>query len=376
MSELGEHHRLTRRAFVRGCGALVLGACVQTACSADNPATAYAALAADIRRRGDGTRGSRSGVLQELVRYATLAANSHNTQPWRFRLEPNAITITPDLSRRCTAVDPDNHHLYASLGCAAENLVHAAAAHGFDAAVQFDDTADGAVRVELAPAEPVDSSLFRAIPARQCTRAEFTGEPVAPADIATLEATARDAGVLVRLYTARDDLERLLELVVAGNTAQMRDAAFMRELRQWIRFNEQAAVATRDGLFSASSGNPRVPSWMGNLVFRFAFTESSENDRYARQLRSSAGAIAFVGERETPASWMDVGRCSQRFALQATAIGLKHSFINQPVEVPKLREQLADFLGLKEQRPDLLMRFGYGPSLPMSLRRAIGEVIT
>jgi hypothetical protein len=241
--------------------------------------------------------------------------------------------------------------------------------------VQFEDTADGAVRIELAPAAPGDSPLFRAIAARQSTRAEFTGDGVAPAHLGTLETAARGAGVLVRLYTARSDLERLLELVVAGNTAQMRDAAFMRELEHWIRFNEDAAIATRDGLFSAASGNPRVASWIGGLLFRFAFTESSENDRYARQLRSSAGAIAFVAERETPASWMEVGRCSQRFALQATALGLKHSFINQPVEVPALREQLADFLGLKGQRPDLLMRFGYGTSLPMSLRRAVGEVI-
>ena len=27
------------------------------------------------------------GGLNEVVRYAALAANSHNTQPWRFRLE-------------------------------------------------------------------------------------------------------------------------------------------------------------------------------------------------------------------------------------------------------------------------------------------------
>lgn len=149
----------------------------------------------------------------------------------------------------------------------------------------------------------------------------------------------------------------------------------MRELKHWIRFNEGAAVKTRDGLFSASSGNPRVPNWVGDLVFRFAFTEASENDKYARQLRSSAGAVAFVAESETRASWVQVGRSSQRFALQATALGIKQSFINQPVEVPALRAQLADFLGLSGRRPDLLMRFGYGTALPMSLRRAVSDVI-
>ncbi len=67
--------------------------------------------------------GSSPHVYRELVRYATLAASSHNTQPWIFKLEPNQIQVLPDLSRRCPAVDPDDHHLYASLGCATENLL-------------------------------------------------------------------------------------------------------------------------------------------------------------------------------------------------------------------------------------------------------------
>ena len=51
--------------------------------------------------------------LLEAIRYATLAANSHNTQPWKFRFEPNVIIIAPDFTRRCPAVDPDDHHLFA-----------------------------------------------------------------------------------------------------------------------------------------------------------------------------------------------------------------------------------------------------------------------
>ncbi len=40
----------------------------------------------------------------DLVRQAILAASSHNTQPWKFRLEPDAISILPDLSRRYLSV--------------------------------------------------------------------------------------------------------------------------------------------------------------------------------------------------------------------------------------------------------------------------------
>ncbi len=54
-------------------------------------------------------KGLEGVILQrELVRYATLAPSSHNTQCWRFALQEQAITILPDLTRRCPAVDPDD----------------------------------------------------------------------------------------------------------------------------------------------------------------------------------------------------------------------------------------------------------------------------
>jgi hypothetical protein len=70
------------------------------------------------------------------------------------------------------------------------------------------------------------------------------------------------------------------------------------------------------------------------------------------------------------------GRASQRFALQATALGLKHCFVNQPIEVSALRPQLAGLLGMPGRRPDLVMRFGYGPALPFSPRRPVNAVLS
>jgi hypothetical protein len=34
--------------------------------------------------------------MRELIRYATLAANGHNTQPWKFTIKEKAIEIHPD----------------------------------------------------------------------------------------------------------------------------------------------------------------------------------------------------------------------------------------------------------------------------------------
>src|ERR1700674_3709749 len=311
-------------------------------------------------------------LLQELVRCATLAASGHNTQPWKFGLSPDTISIRPDLSRRTPVVDPDEHHLWVSLGCAAENLVLAAVALGKHADVAFGPRE---VHVALDNAAPVRPPLVNAIFQRQCTRAEYDGQPLPNDMLQQLARAPERVGVRPLLLTERTKVEGVIEYVTQGNSAQIRNAAFVKELKSWVRFNEADALATGDGLFSRLTGNPTLPRWLGHFVFNRVLSEKSENDRYAKHLRSSAGVAVFVGDRADPANWFEVGRAYERFALAATALGVRTAFVNQPVEVPAVRTQFAQWLGLGSRRPDLVVRFGRGPQLPYSLRRPVADVI-
>lgn len=369
-----DRYAISRRRFNQAALATLVSA-LPIGCASRDDTSSYDELVASIWRHSDVRPATNFELQKELVRYATLAPNSHNTQPWRFRVESDRIIILPDYSRRCPAVDPDDHHVFVTLGCAAENLALAAAAFGLRAEVTVENAADAAILVSLQPGKENRSPLFQAIPDRQSTRAAYDGKPVRPDRLAALERAAQAETVAAQLITKSADLEDILEFVVAGNTAQMDDEAFVTELKDWIRFNEAAAAEYRDGLFTASSGNPTSPSWLGSIVFNFAFRTSTENDKYRDHIRSSAGVIAFVAENEDKQGWIEVGRSFQRFALQATAFGLKHAHINQAVEVPEMRRQLADFLGIGDKRPDLLIRFGYGPTLPRSLRRPVDDVI-
>ncbi|MBB1075927.1 Tat pathway signal protein, partial [Rhodoferax sp. 4810] len=190
-----------------------------------------------------------------------------------------------------------------------------------------------------------------------------------------LQRAGSSGQVQLLLLSGRGAMENTLDYVVQGNTAQMADAAFVKELKTWIRFNGQDAVRTGDGLYSAATGNPNLPAWLGELAFGAFFTPKSENDKYARQIRSSAGIAVFVGQTADKAHWVEVGRCYERFALQATALGIRNAFVNQPVEVAALRPQFAAALGLGGQRPDLVVRFGRGPAMPTSLRRPVAAVL-
>lgn len=367
---------MTRRKFITTAAATGLGAAgVLTYHSFNKGSSEHEHAVKQIWRHGEGGSSDAPAVLRELVRYATLAPSSHNTQCWKFGLSDQSVSILPDYQRRCPIVDPDDHHLFVSLGCAAENLMQAAAAMGFRGEAVFNTEKNESLDISLVRATEVRTSLFEVIPRRQSTREEFDARPLSNDELRLLETAGSGNGVRVHLLTDKQAMENVLDFVVQGNTAQMRDPAFVRELKDWIRFNGGQAARQGDGLFSGSSGNPTAPSWLGGLMFDLFFTEKAENDKYARHVRSSAGIAVFVSDLEDKNHWIEVGRAFQRFALQATAMDVRTAHLNQPVEVASLRPQFAKSIGITSGRPDLVIRFGRGPEMPRSLRRSVDAVI-
>jgi hypothetical protein len=231
------------------------------------------------------------------------------------------------------------------------------------------------IHVALAPVPPRASPLFQAIALRQCTRGDYDGKPLSREDLDLLERAGSAFGVRLLLLTDRPGQERVLDYVTQGNAAQLADPAFMRELKSWVRFNGTDAARTRDGLYSGAAGSPAIPAWLGDRAFGWLFTAHGENDKIARQIRSSAGMAVFVGAAADKAHWVDVGRAYERFALQATVLGIRNAFLNQPVEVAAVRSPFAAALGIAGQRPDLVVRFGRGPTMPQSLRRPVDAVM-
>ncbi len=365
---------ITRRHFVASAPSLLGAAMAMSGCSSHPDAESYETVAKGTWRIGALNGFGDAALGRELVRYATLAPSSHNTQCWKFAVTDKVITILPDFSRRCPAVDPDDHHLFVSLGCAVENLIQGALAHGLNGDARFDSARNLiSVTLEQTPAQP--SPLFKAIPERQCTRGDYDANPLSNEELNLLQRAGTADGVQLLLLTERSAMDQVLDQVVQANTAQMADAAFVKELKSWIRFNGADAVRTRDGLYSGCTGNPTIPKWIGDLAFGMFYTPKSENDKLVRQIRSSSGIAVFVGEAVDKAHWVNVGRCYQRFALQATALGIRNSFLNQPVEVVSHRQNFAAAIGVPGQRPDLLVRFGRGPTMPQSLSRPVEAVL-
>jgi len=318
--------------------------------------------------------GTGDARYRAMVRYATMAASSHNTQPWQFRIEPGRVWILPDLSRRCPAVDPDDHHLYASLGCALENLLQAGRAAGLEGHPEYDPSTTG-VKVAFEETDPFRTALFDAIPRRQCSRVEFNGEPLTEEESVLIKQAGTGDGVSVMLIGDDGQKEQVARYVAEGNRAQFADDAWSGELKSWIRFSASEAADNGDGLYGPVMGSPSVPRWLGLLAMKFGFSAKAQNRKDVRNIQSSSAIAVLYSEQDDKPHWIEAGRCYERLALQAAGLGLRTAFINQPVEVAALRPEFARFLGIGERRPDLVVRIGHGPECPRSLRRPLEQVL-
>jgi hypothetical protein len=98
-------------------------------------------------------------------------------------------------------------------------------------------------------------------------------------------------------------------------------------------------------------------------------------DADAKKLRSSPGAVVIASESDDKTAWVRTGQVYERLALQMTALDLKSAFLNQPIEVATIRGQFQNAIGLGDALPQLLIRFGYGKSMPQSLRRSVEQVL-
>lgn len=328
---------------------------------------------AALETRSADMESSMDKPMRALIRYATMAANGHNAQAWKFAVRGDEITLLPDRSRRLAVVDPVDRELWISLGCALENLLIAARASGYDAEVSHPDGQES-VRVKLEPGSPLHAPLFEAIPLRQNARSKYDGRPVAGEDFAKVEGLPLEPGVSLSFASTPERLAVAADAVYSATLQQYADRAFLDELITWLRFTRKEAMATADGLFSRCSGNPEVPRWLGKRVVE-GMKPQQQAQADADKLRSSAGAVVIASQKDEPAAWVRTGQVYERLALTLTSLGIQSAFLNQPIEVVGLRGEFQSAMGLGSSLPQLLVRYGYGPALPRSLRRPVEQVL-
>ena len=326
----------------------------------------------------DPPRGSTPAeLLARAVQFAVLAPSSHNTQPWTFNLRWDGLEIVLDRSRVLPVKDPAGREMIMSCGAALQNIRIALRHWGFAAKVDLlphPSAPDVLARVQVGGPRlrsTLNDLLFAAITKRHTNRAPFLSDPVPGRLLAAFRSAAELENAW--LYQTTDGRLRpmLAELVAKGDRHQWVDERYRREHTSWMRPN---VGPVRDGL-------PGYVFGMSDFIARVApgllrrLPVGRAQARRDRALALDAPLLVMLGTTgDTPRHWLEAGQALELVLLVAAAHGVSASFLNQPLQVPRLRMQIRSRLGLSGY-PQAILRMGYAPPARPTPRRDLADVL-
>ncbi|MFE6523267.1 Acg family FMN-binding oxidoreductase [Streptomyces sp. NPDC057794] len=310
-----------------------------------------------------------AAVLEQLLTAAVAAPSIHNTQPWRFGVDPatRSVEVRADRERALPLADPHRRALHLSVGAAVFNLRVAVAHLGWEPAVRLlpDPHATdllATVQVTAPCGEPPDyRRLYPAIERRHTSRMPFTGRPVPEPVLTEMAAAARAEGARLHVpdYT---ETRRLLRLTASAEARSTAGAARSAETRVWV-----TAPGTASYGIPVTALGPRDAA--GRMPMRDFTGPWPAPARPAVRFERHAQVALLWTPYDAPEDWLRAGQALERVLLTATAHGVRTSMLHQAMEWPDLRA--AARLAQHRRCPQLLIRYGYGPEGPRT-PRAVG----
>jgi len=331
----------------------------------------------------DGTR--------RLVAAAVLAANPHNSQPWRFRVDQSTVEVYRDHTRALGPVDPFSRQMWIGIGCAVENMVVAARGCGLGLTLDLPGEAAWAARLRIVGAARAARRHSDAIARRHTNRGAFRRDrPLEPAVLDVLRSQVSDDATRLLLYAWDSSSGRAFTDGIATATARLiEDAPFMEATDRWFRLTPRELSSHRDGPSLRTSGLGHLTQWLAVLAPRPTATRSHDEWLRSTVERHLGTAPAFgilcVRDPAAPSQLIAAGRLWQRLHLEATALGLGAQPLDQLLELADRARQLgrADnsdarlrALVDRDWRPVLMFRIGWPKQpAPASARRPLSDLM-
>ncbi len=333
-----------------------------------------------------------------------LAANPHNTQPWVFEIDETddtqkVIRLYADERRNLGAFDPYLREMYIGLGCAIENMLLAAPAHGWTAEVKL---AGG--RLTAIPSQPQQklaatltltrsgeerSVLYQAIGRRHTHRGTYLRDkPIPDKTIALFETTARAMNISLTLI-AEDPKRKAFDQIVNEATEEIiHDQDMVAASHHWFRETPEEIEQHRDGVTLDTAGLSPLILMAAKMLPSLSAEQShaawATATREVHLATAPMVGIISVRTRWTVKHSLAAGQLWQRLHLMATDQGLVMHPLNQPVEMIDRERMLKKHARYARQmqklikdrmEPTFTFRMGYADSAaPPSPRRRLGSV--
>lgn len=320
--------------------------------------------------------------LNTILYCASLAGNSHNTQPWRVAVDQNSlIRIYADTARKLHIVDPDSRGLFISLGAFIENLSLAAGSMGYEAEVNIKALNKNdhlAAEVRLKPGKPNGFELAE-IEKRRTLRTPFKSDEISENDIEKIRGT--DVNNVHYFSSTSQQGRYIAQQTLAAYIQQANDEQAKHELASWMRFSNKDVRSHRDGLTTSGMGIAGIGGFMVRNFFKPEDSMkpsfiSSGVKKTQEQAENCGGWIVIIQDENTPKAWIKTGRIYQRMNLQCRKLELGYHPMNQMIEEADFENAANSFLALPGAI-HFVARIGYVDEYPeaVSVRRPVSDFV-
>jgi nitroreductase len=327
------------------------------------------------------TAGDQRHVLasnaQYLISMAARAPSVHNSQPWRFRVGPEAVELWSD-PRRKVAADPIGREMLISCGAALFGLRLAVRSLGYRPVV---DLLPDRSRLRLvarvgvgepAPLNPLERKMLAAVPHRHTHRGPFAPGPLPAGLLAGLQNDALTERAVLALVTDGLAYQRLEHIAMAAARRGDLDPAAREAIRRWTRIQGSTA---RDGVPAVALA-ARVAGRVepGRLPQRdFDLGRGIACLPGGGEPPSATAILLTSGDRR--ADWLRAGQALHRLLLHAASAWVFASLHTQPLENAVTRTLIRGQLALAGY-PQMLLQLGPADTAASTARRPPSELTT
>lgn len=274
---------------------------------------------------------------RSMVRAAILASSPHNSQPWLFRIAPDQVDLFADPSRNLGSMDPFLREMHIGLGCALENMIIAAAAHGLKAEIAYvPDRGNPAhiASVRLSPGTDPAAALHDFIPRRHTNRSAYDVSRQVEADqLRSLSEGGDTASARTIWLQSAEEKNRLGQLIVEATEAITQDPDQSGDSNRWFRHNWKQLQQSADGVTIDASGNSAFARTLGKTLSNLSNEQSDAywltSTRLVQVPTASAFGMILIPDPRDVAGLLHAGRLWQRMHLRAVRDGLAVQPLNQ-----------------------------------------------
>ena len=286
-------------------------------------------------------------TVRALVAEAISAPSGGNTQPWLWLYKDSVLLLMLDWNRSTTALDFGRTASIAALGAAAENLVLAAHHRGFEVGVRILDDNSKIAAFEFSHQvdffednighfeEHDHDMLYENIGTRQTNRRLGSRQKLSTETLDAIRGAAETIhGAKLSIISSDDELAKLGAMLGATDRMRMLNKRLHEEMMKEMRFTEEEALKTRDGISIADldlgpldqTGLMLCRDWETlSLVRRWGSALALEKMSQKAIKAASAAAlltVPMVSSYPTKAGFFVGGRAMQRAWLTATSLGV------------------------------------------------------